>query len=520
MTLAIDAFIDLPSLIAQAARKTPAKLALIGDDSKVENWREFDQRVSRAAAALGAFDLGSGDKVAVLATPSLRYCELFIGALRAGACVVPLSTMASTAALEKMIVDSEVKLLAVSDVMHPLIEHFAERFRHLHRIAFDFSAGEWLDFEAWLDPALDVPPKVTIRPEDPFNIIYSSGTTGEPKGIVHDHALRFGHVQRLGAFGIGADAVTLVSTPLYSNTTLVALLPTLGLGGTAVIMNKFDARRFLELSEAHKVTHAMLVPVQYQRVLSDPDFDRFDLSHFRLKLSTSAPLRREIKQAILDRWPGDLVEIYGLTEGGGSTVLDARAHPDKLHTVGPPPATVQMKVIDETGRELPQGAVGEIVGRSDSMMSGYHKRPDKTAEIFWRDKDGSLFFRSGDLGRFDEDGFLILLDRKKDMIISDGFNVYAADLEAVLSSHPEVADVAVIAVPSERWGETPLALVVPRAAARILPDELRNWANVRLGKTQRLSAVEFRDALPRSPIGKILKREIRARYWQAVDQSA
>lgn len=520
MNLSTDAFIDLPRLIARAARGAPAKPALIGDDGKVESWQEFGRRVSRVAAALGALGVGPGDKVAILATPSLRYCELFIGGLRAGACVVPLSTMTSTAALENMIVDSEAKLLALSDIMRPLIEPFAGRLRHLHRIAFDFSAPEWLDFEIWCGAAADAPPKVTIRPEDPFNIIYSSGTTGEPKGIVHDHALRFGHIRRFEAFGVGPDSVTLVSTPLYSNTTLVALLPTLGLGGTAVIMSKFNARRFLELAEAHKVTHAMLVPVQYQRVLADPDFDRFDLSHFKLKLSTSAQLRRDVKRAILDRWPGDLIEIYGLTEGGGSSVLDARAHPHKLHTVGLPPATVQMKIIDEAGRELPQGAIGEIVGRSDSMMAGYYKRPDKTAEIFWRDTDGTLFFRSGDLGRFDEDGFLILLDRKKDMIISGGFNVYAADIEAVLSGHPEIADVAVIAVPSERWGETPIALVVPKANAEISPEDLRDWANARLGKTQRLSAVEFRDALPRSPIGKILKRELRAPYWQAVGQPA
>ncbi len=520
MTLAAVAFIDLPRLIAETARRTPEKPALIGEDGQVESWRAFDRRVDRIAAALGALGIGPGDKVAVLAAPSLPYCELFIGTLRAGACVVPLSTMASTAALEKMIVDSEAKLLALSEAMRPLIEPFADRLRPLHRIAFDFAAPEWRDFEDWLGATTDTPPEVAIGPDDLFNIIYSSGTTGEPKGIVHDHALRFGHVQRFESFGIDSDAVTLVSTPLYSNTTLVTLLPTLGLGGTAIIMGKFNTRKFLELAEAHKVTHAMLVPVQYQRVLADPEFDRFDLSHFKLKLSTSAPLRREIKRAILDRWPGELIEIYGLTEGGGSCILDARAHQDKLHTVGLPSATAQMKIIDEAGRELPPGAVGEIVGRSESMMAGYYKRPDKTEEIFWRDTDGTLFFRSGDLGRFDEDGFLILLDRKKDMIISGGFNVYAADLEAVFSGHPEVADVAVIAVPSDRWGETPLALVVPKENAAISPDALRDWANARLGKTQRVSAVAFRAALPRSPIGKILKRELRAPYWQDVNQPA
>jgi acyl-CoA synthetase (AMP-forming)/AMP-acid ligase II len=520
MTLAIAAFIDLPHLIAQGARETPAKPALISDDGKVKCRQAFDWCASRIAASLVTFEPGRGDKVAVLAPPSVGTYELFIGALRVGAYVVPLSTMASTATLEKMLIDSEAKLIALSDVRRPLIEPFAERLRHLQPIAFDLRTAEWLDFEAWLAAAPEAPPKVTIRPEDPFKIIYSSGTTGAPKGIVHGHALRFGHVRGLEAFGIAADAVALVSTPLYSNTSLVARLPTLGHGGTAVIINKFNTHRFLQLADAHKVTHAMLVPVQYQRVLGDPDFDHYDLSNFKMKITARAPLRREIKQAILERWPGELAEIYGLTEGGGSTVLDASAHPDKLNTVGLPLTTVQMKMIDEAGRELPQGAIGKIVGHADNMMAGYYKRPDQTVEIFSRNKDGSLFFCSDDLGRFDENSFLVLPDRKKDAITSGGSNACRADIDAALFSHPGVADVAVIAAPSKRWGKTPLALVVPKATTRILPDQLCGWSNARLGKTQRLSTAEFRDALPRSPIGKILKRELRPRYWQTVGHSA
>jgi acyl-CoA synthetase (AMP-forming)/AMP-acid ligase II len=234
----------------------------------------------------------------------------------------------------------------------------------------------------------------------------------------------------------------------------------------------------------------------------------------KVKLSTSAPLRAQLKRDILDRFPGLMVEIYGLTEGGGGTVLNCSEHPDKLASVGQPGMSTELKIIDDDGNELPQGETGEIVARSPNMMLGYYGRDDLTEAMLWRDKGGRVFFRSGDAGRLDEDGFLFLSDRLKDMIISGGFNVYANDLELVLLQHPDVDDVAVIAVPSEEWGETPLGLVVPRRGSRPDPEEIKAWANARLGKTQRLSAVELREELPRSSIGKILKRELRAPYWE------
>jgi acyl-CoA synthetase (AMP-forming)/AMP-acid ligase II len=258
----------------------------------------------------------------------------------------------------------------------------------------------------------------------------------------------------------------------------------------------------------------MLVPVQYQRILAHPDFARTDLSPFKVKQSTGAPFPAALKRELLDRWPGRLLDLYGLTEGGCSCLLDATRFPDKLHTVGRPAPDNDVRMIDEEGRELPPGATGEVVGRNLYMMSGYYKRPEATEAMYWRDAEGRVFHRTGDVGRFDEDGFLVLLDRRKDVIISGGQNVYAADLEAVLAGHPDVADVAVIGVPSEAWSETPLALVVRRAGSGLDEAGLRDWANARLGKMQRLNAVEFRAELPRSPLGKMLKRELRAPYWK------
>ena len=231
-----------------------------------------------------------------------------------------------------------------------------------------------------------------------------------------------------------------------------------------------------------------------------------------MKFATSAPLVALLKADVLRRRPGGLTESDGLTEGGAVCVLAARDCPDTQHTVGRPAPGSEFRVIDEAGRELAVGESGEIVSRSGAMMSGYHNRPDATAAAEWRDAAGTCFLRTGDVGRFDGDGFLTLLDRRKDMIISGGFNVYPTDLEAVLSAHSAVAEAAVIGVPSERWGETPVAIVVLRPEAHVDAEELRSWANERLGAAQRLAALSVASELPHSAIGKVLKRELRARY--------
>lgn len=502
---------DIASKIRAVARRAPEGRALV-EKNRTLTWAELDARLDRVASALAAFGTKKGARVAVLSRNSVEYVEVFFGALRAGASVVPLPTMASAASLSLMLADSGATTLFTSAEYRALAESL-DPARVAHFVGFDFAGGGFASYEELVAKAVPVAAEPALGGDDEFDVLYSSGTTGVPKGIVHSHAARKASYAGARARYFTPETVNIVATPFYSNTTCVTWLLTTAAGGTNVILPKFSAEAFLDAVESWHVTHAMLVPVQYDRIFAASDFDRRDKSSLKFLFSTSAPLRADVKRRILDELPAELIEIYGLTEGGAVTVLDARAHPDKLASVGRP-AGSDLRILDEQGNDVKPGQTGEVVGRATSMMSGYLNRPEETEALLWRDASGELYFRTGDLGRFDEDGFLYLLDRKKDVIISGGFNVYATDLEVVLAAHPAVQEVAVIGVPSDRWGETPLALVVLKPNARATPEELALYTNERVGKAQRLSGVELRSNLPKNAIGKILKRDLREPYWK------
>ncbi len=499
----------VPEMIRKHARRDPAHAALI-DATRTLDYGQLDALMDRIAAAMQRDGVQPRDAIAICASASVTYAAIFLGALRAGVAVAPLSPSETAKSLAGMLDDSGATLLFLDAAAAATLG--VDASPGVQRIAIDGSdAGRAL--ESWLAPEGTSPEAVAAEPDWAFNIIYSSGTTGTPKGIVQPNAMRWAQQRRGGAaFGYGPGSMTVLGTPLYSNTTLVVFLPTLGWGGTAVLMAKFNATEYLRLAEHHRATHTMLVPVQYQRIMALPEFGTFDLSSFALKFCTSAPFSAALKADILARWPGGLVEFYGMTEGGGSCMLVAHVHPDKLHTVGKPMEGHDLRLIDDAGVEVAPGEMGEVVGRSASMMVGYHRQPEKTREAEWTSPEGLRYIRTGDVGRFDADGFLTLLDRKKDMVISGGFNIYPSDLEGVLREHPAVADAAVVGVPSEQWGETPVAFVVARPGEPVAGADLLAWFNRRIGKTQRLAALYVLDELPRSAIGKVLKRELRDRY--------
>ena len=513
--LALPAWSDLPfvavaQLVRQHAQARPDHPALVQGGVSL-SYAQLDLLMDRVAVALQRDGVQPGQTIVLAGLSTPRQAALFLGALRAGVVVAPLATSVTADSFAAMVRDADPRWLFVDTTAAALVPPaLAERC-----VALD-AGTPGLPLHDWLAPLGSLPLPVNVQAHDPFNIIYSSGTTGTPKGIVQSHGMRWMHVKRGAVYGYSPQGVTLLATPLYSNTTLVVFFPTLGFGGTVLLMAKFNAADYLRLAQAHRATHTMLVPVQYQRILAQPDFDAHDLSSFVNKFCTSAPFSAALKADAVARWPGGLVEFYGMTEGGGTCILEAHLHPDKLHTVGRPAEGHDLRLIDDALNEVRAGQAGEVVGHSPAMMTGYHGQPAKTREAEWFAPDGKRFIRSGDIGRFDDDGFLVLFDRKKDLVISGGFNVYPSDLEAVLLRHPAVVEVAVVGVPSIDWGETPVAFVVAAAHAGGAPgvgaDALRHWANEQLGKTQRLSDLRWVAELPRSAIGKVLKRDLRDGY--------
>jgi acyl-CoA synthetase (AMP-forming)/AMP-acid ligase II len=496
----VKPFGSFTDLIAFWGKDRPDRVA-IDDGETALTWAAVSALVDRIAAQLQKDGLQKGQAVAILGTSSVAYALVYLAAVRAGGCAAPLTTSATPAQLCAMMQDCGALHLFVdaakrADLAGPILPGL--------KIVMLEALGDWMAAEG------AVPEDLNCGPNDPFNIIYSSGTTGTPKGIIHSRLMRWKHAAVGENAGYGAaEARSLIATPLYSNTTLALVMPTLAYGGTLHMMPKFDAERYLQIAARHRITHTMLVPVQYKRLMEWEGFAAYDLSAFQIKYCTSAPFSAALKAEVVKRWPGGLIEIYSMTEGGVVCLLHAHKYPDKLHTVGQPAPGSEVFTIDEAGKALPAGSIGELVGRSQTMMSGYQNQPEKTNEASWFDSEGSRWQRMGDIGRVDAEGFVELVGRAKDMIISGGFNIYPVDLEAILLGLAGVEEAAVIGVPSDRWGETPVGFVTPAKGAVLDVDMLLEAANAQLGKTQRLSALHAIDEMPRSHIGKLLKTELR-----------
>lgn len=504
----------ITDVMARHGKWRTNKTAVVCGEKRL-NWGEFNHRINRVANGLVSMGLKKGDKVSMLMTNSIEMLEIMFGTVRAGGVIVPLSAMVTGESLVRMINDSDSIFLFADKILLNTIESYREQLTGIaadYRFSVGVDADGWGGFERFMSDSPDDDYVVELTYEDPFNIMYTSGTTGLPKGILHTHHNRF-HFAAMFAidFRIDSGAVNIVTTSLYANGTWLTFLPTMFVGGTLIIMPQYDTAEFLRLVRREKGTHTFMVPTQFKMLLEHPDFDRYDLNSMKIWLSAGSPFLKQDKEEVLNRLPGELVELWGLTEGVATT-LKPEDMEAKTASIGIPPVGWDVGIIDDEGNRLSPGEIGEIIGSSSFLMPEYYKLPDKTREAMWRDERGRTYLKTGDMGKLDEDGFLYILDRKKDMIISGGINIFASDIEEILAGHPDVKDCVVIGVPHEKWGETPLALVIPYEGAAAVEDDVRDWLNTRVAKYQRVAGVVFRIDFPRNALGKVLKKEMRAEY--------
>jgi acyl-CoA synthetase (AMP-forming)/AMP-acid ligase II len=500
----------LPELIARHGRWRAARPALV-EGARRLSWAQFEHETAQIANGLAALGLGHGARVAVLMDNSLEMALLLFGLVRSGCVAVPLNVSISDSAVATLMEDAQARAVFASGAHCARIDALAPRCPALERaarIAHGAPAGAWLEFNPWRAAQAAHTPAAAIGPEDECNIIYSSGTTGVPKGIVHSHRCRLNWAVDLAlALRYRSDCVTLCSLGLFSNISWVAMLCTVLVGGTLVVMPHFEAAAAARLIEAERITHGTFVPLQLERLLALPELA--GLASLDTIMCCGSPLKLEVKREFPRRTGARLIELYGLTEGL-CTILAPEDFAANISSVGKPFLGTDLRILGADDQELPPGQTGEIVGFSRLLMQGYHRREEANREATWTDAQGRRWLRTGDLGQLDADGFLYVVDRKKDMILSGSQNVYPADIEQVMLGHADVADVAVVAAPSRKWGETPVAIVVLKPGRALERAALLQWTNARVGRQQRITDVLYRAALPRNANGKVLKRELRA----------
>ena len=510
---------NVGSLLARHARFRPDKVAVVCGARRL-TFAEHYAAVNRLSNALRGLGLAKGDKIAIILPNCIELLESYRACAQLGLVSVPLSPLLRGSGLVTLLRDSDTAAVIAGATMIDALSEARTLLPSIDSASYIVVGAPrthgYRDYaELTRGASSEPPPPVEIGDDDVCNIIYSSGTTGDPKGIVHTHYVRALYCTMFASqFRFTPESVVLHAGSLVFNGAFVTLMPAWYLGCTYILQEKFDAAGFIDTVERERVTHVMMVPSQNVGVIHAPNLSGGTLSSLRMLCSVGAPWHREHKEKLLPLLPDSLYELYGLTEGF-ITVLDSKDFARKIDSVGTPIAFSDMRIVSDDGRNLGPGEVGEIVGRSPLMMPGYYKRPDLTAQAI---TDGWLF--SGDVGMTDAEGFLRLVDRKKDMIISGGVNVFPKDIEEVAVQHEVVREVAVFGIPHEKWGESPIAAVVLKSGQSVTGDELRAWINARVtARYQQVCDVVLVADLPRSAAGKTLKRVLREQYASRAAES-
>ncbi len=503
--------LTLPSLLQRTARMYGANAA-IREPGHTLDWAHYVERIARAAGMLRALGLVPGERFAVLSRNSARYAELLNAGYWLGAVPVPLNFRLAPAEIALLLEDSECRLLAIEEGFAPLLLQAPLDAWKSRAFCLDTNTVGLPAYDALRDAAQAAEPH---DPDEADNaiLLYTGGTTGRGKGVRITHRNIFANALQLSRTMVvkPSDSYLHVS-PMFHSTDLKATSVSLH-GGSHVYLPEFTPEGVLAAIERYRITIGSLVPLMIMRVLQASAFGRFDISSLRLISYGTSPMSAAWIRRTMLGFPGvDMQQVYGLTETSPVlAILDEEDHrralegrEELLDAAGRVQPGVDLRIVDDAGREMPTGETGEIVVRGPQVADGYHNRPRETADAF---RNG--WFHTGDVGRVDAEGYLFVLDRKKDMVVTGGENVYTSEVEAAICTHPGVHEAAVVGVPDERYGEALCAVIVPAPGQQLTAEIIIAHCRTRIGGYKIPRRITFTDALPKSAMGKILKHDLR-----------
>ncbi len=510
--------------LRRAARYFPDNTATIFDGRK-QRYRELWMRAHALSKALADLGLRRGDRVAIYLLNSPQFLEVVYACFEIGAVIVPLNTRLADDELVFIINDAECLAFITDESLQPLAASFKSRLHGIEHYVAVNGAGAFTNYETLIAPQLgDSAEPLSDEgqsEEDLVGLFYTSGTTGLPKGVMLNHRnLWMNAMHTLAARAPEPNAVFLHAGPMFHLATFPAVINVTLNGGAHAILPKFDLKALLEIVERDRVTSTVLVPTMINFLINHPEISKHDLSSLRRITYGASPMPIELLKRAMKIFPGvEFFQGYGQSESSPLlTVLMPEDHvtegPEhltrRLASCGRPVIGVEVEVVGDNDNPVKPGEVGEVVARGPNVMMGYWKRPEETASAL---RGGWL--HTGDMATIDEDGYIYLVDRKKDMIISGGENVYSTEVENIVYQHPAVREAAVIGVPDEKWGEAVKAIVTLKDGASLSESELIGFCSSRLADYKVPKSVEIREVeLPKSATGKILKKQLREPYWQ------